>query len=76
MCGWKKANEFYWDRATLAQWLRSDSGCCDRAVAPRRRYGVDMDFMGCTVLNDANDKNAGKHWVARSDSRCTATGNA
>jgi hypothetical protein len=38
------------------------------------RYGVDMDFMGCTVLNDANDKNGGKHWVAASDSRCTATG--
>ena len=40
------------------------------------RYGVDMDFMGCTVLNEAGNKNAGKHWVAVSDSRCTSTGGA
>jgi len=39
-------------------------------------YGVDMDFMGCTVLNEAGNKNAGKHWVAVSDSRCTSTGGA
>ena len=39
-------------------------------------YGVDMDFMGCTVLNEAGNKNAGKHWVAVTDSRCTSTGSS
>lgn len=36
------------------------------------RYGVDMDFMGCTVLNEPDNDNAGVHWVAASDARCSA----